>query len=267
MNNLGNKIMKLRKSQALSQEELGEQLNVTRQTVSKWELGETTPEINKLKEMAKIFNVSVDELLEENESINTFNDKVEKPQGNTRNTIIIIALAVILVIIVAGLVGSIFIKTTNNKADGFFKTFFNIFEKNNETVSEIQNKALNRLSEIHNNVQDSINNNDAFIDEIKNNVKDAIDNNESFEKSSFNSKYENLYTGLESKFFTETAIKYVISDNLKNERKITVVYNDTVAKESKELTSLISKLNKKEYLISYEYDEDGYINKMIIEDV
>ena len=42
------KLIKLRKEQGLSQEELGEKLNVTRQTVSKWELGETTPEMSKL---------------------------------------------------------------------------------------------------------------------------------------------------------------------------------------------------------------------------
>ena len=41
------KLINLRKQKGLSQEELGYKLNVTRQTVSKWELGETTPEINK----------------------------------------------------------------------------------------------------------------------------------------------------------------------------------------------------------------------------
>ncbi len=41
------KLIKLKKSARLSQEELGNRLDVTRQTVSKWELGETTPEMNK----------------------------------------------------------------------------------------------------------------------------------------------------------------------------------------------------------------------------
>lgn len=40
------KIIELRKKQGLSQEELGYKLNVTRQTVSKWELGQTTPEMD-----------------------------------------------------------------------------------------------------------------------------------------------------------------------------------------------------------------------------
>ena len=63
------KLIKLRKEQGLSQEELGEKLNVTRQTVSKWELGETTPEMSKLLEMANVFGVSVDELTNDTEII------------------------------------------------------------------------------------------------------------------------------------------------------------------------------------------------------
>ena len=40
---LGKKILELRKKKGLSQEELGEKINVTRQTISNWELGETSP--------------------------------------------------------------------------------------------------------------------------------------------------------------------------------------------------------------------------------
>ena len=59
---LGNKISDLRKKENLSQEKLAEKLGVTRQTISKWELGETAPDILQAKELAKIFNVSLDEL-------------------------------------------------------------------------------------------------------------------------------------------------------------------------------------------------------------
>ena len=59
------KLIELRKKEALSQEELGYKLNVTRQTVSKWELGQTTPEMSKLTQIANLFKVSVDELVNE----------------------------------------------------------------------------------------------------------------------------------------------------------------------------------------------------------
>ena len=55
---LGNKIADLRKKENLSQEKLAERLGVTRQTVSKWELGETAPDILQAKELSKIYNVN-----------------------------------------------------------------------------------------------------------------------------------------------------------------------------------------------------------------
>lgn len=57
------KLTNLRKSRGWSQEELGERLGVTRQTVSKWELGATTPEMEKLAAMSELFGISVDELV------------------------------------------------------------------------------------------------------------------------------------------------------------------------------------------------------------
>lgn len=59
------KLIKLRKAVGLSQEELGNKLNVARQTVSKWELGETTPEMDKLEELSNLFEVSIDELVKD----------------------------------------------------------------------------------------------------------------------------------------------------------------------------------------------------------
>ena len=53
--NLGNKIVSLRKKNNLSQEELAEKVGVARQTISKWEIGDTTPDINQVKIISKIF--------------------------------------------------------------------------------------------------------------------------------------------------------------------------------------------------------------------
>ena len=59
---IGNKIMELRKKKGLSQEDLAEKVGVARQTISKWELGETSPDLKQAREISKIFNVSLDEL-------------------------------------------------------------------------------------------------------------------------------------------------------------------------------------------------------------
>ena len=57
------KLMELRKKAGMSQEQLGNRINVSRQTVSKWELGDTTPELSKLIELSGVFGVSIDELV------------------------------------------------------------------------------------------------------------------------------------------------------------------------------------------------------------
>ena len=59
---IGKRIMDLRKKNGLSQEELAECVGVARQTISKWELGETSPDLKQAKELSNIFNVSLDEL-------------------------------------------------------------------------------------------------------------------------------------------------------------------------------------------------------------
>jgi len=61
------KLLNLRKEKGLSQEKLAKRLNVTRQTISKWELNQTVPDMNKLVKIAKLFKISLDELTRGNE--------------------------------------------------------------------------------------------------------------------------------------------------------------------------------------------------------
>ncbi len=78
------KLIELRKKSGLSQEELGYKLNVSRQTVSKWELGQTTPELEKIIQLSKIFNVSTDELINDTPS-NSYTDSAQN-NGNQSST-------------------------------------------------------------------------------------------------------------------------------------------------------------------------------------
>ena len=61
----GEKLIKLRKQKGMSQEQLGMQLGITRQSVSKWESGSTLPELSKLIAISEIFGVSVDYLVKD----------------------------------------------------------------------------------------------------------------------------------------------------------------------------------------------------------
>lgn len=70
------RLIKLRKEKGMSQEDLAEKINVSRQTVSKWELGTTTPEMEKLVQLARLFEISVDALIsEEKDNIESASSK------------------------------------------------------------------------------------------------------------------------------------------------------------------------------------------------
>ena len=65
--NFANNLQKLRKLSSMSQEALAEKLDVTRQSVSKWESGKGYPSIDSLKYMSKLFSISIDNLLSSEE--------------------------------------------------------------------------------------------------------------------------------------------------------------------------------------------------------
>ena len=133
------KLIKLRKAAGLSQEELGNKLNVARQTVSKWELGETTPEMDKLVKMSEIFNISLDELVK---------DENREPQINNTNTqklagmmikilkgIGILLIIILIFYIIFAIIGLISFNTIDENSDS------------NTTVVEIQEETDNQYEE------------------------------------------------------------------------------------------------------------------------
>lgn len=76
---LGQKIKKLRIGKDLTQKELADQVHVTFQTVSKWEKDENEPDVSTLRELARLFDCSLDYLLSEDEKEQTKEELVETP--------------------------------------------------------------------------------------------------------------------------------------------------------------------------------------------
>jgi transcriptional regulator with XRE-family HTH domain len=64
---LNEKLVRLRKSRALSQEDLAERIGVSRQAVAKWESGESLPELDKIVQIGKLFVVTIDSLVKDDE--------------------------------------------------------------------------------------------------------------------------------------------------------------------------------------------------------
>ena len=100
---VGQRIQELRKNKYLSQEEMAEQLEVSKQSISKWELGYTCPSIDILMDFASYFGVSVDYLTQEHEPESA--EKVihadEKKDPQAINKALIIAMTAMFVVLVA----------------------------------------------------------------------------------------------------------------------------------------------------------------------
>lgn len=75
---LADKIIQLRKKNGWSQEELAEKLNVSRQSVSKWESAGSIPDISKILEMSRIFEVSTDYLLKDDSREEIYEESYEE---------------------------------------------------------------------------------------------------------------------------------------------------------------------------------------------
>ncbi len=74
---LGSNLAKARKKAGMSQEEVAEKLGVSRQTISKWELDETIPDIYQSKKMAKWYHLSLDELIEFDMDVKEIQEVIE----------------------------------------------------------------------------------------------------------------------------------------------------------------------------------------------
>lgn len=62
---LGEKLAVLRKKQGISQDQLAEEMGVSRQAVSRWEVGAVTPSMEKLRRLGEFYNISMDLLLDD----------------------------------------------------------------------------------------------------------------------------------------------------------------------------------------------------------
>lgn len=90
--NIGEKIIELRKKENLTQEELAEKIGVVRQTISKWELNETAPDLAQAKKLAEVFKVSLDEIVGSGKN-------TTKKKNNYLKYIIIFGIFIVLLLV------------------------------------------------------------------------------------------------------------------------------------------------------------------------
>ena len=85
---IANRLQKLRKENGYSQEELADKLGISRQAVSKWERAESSPDTDNLIILARLYNVSLDELLSDTETSEEIKERIkDKDNSNNSDTI------------------------------------------------------------------------------------------------------------------------------------------------------------------------------------
>ena len=101
--NLQSKIIKLRKQSGLSQEDIAEKINVSRQTISRWEVGSAQPDAENLRQLSRLFGVTADYLLnDEYESdgdiprVKSAEESLVKTEKNRQELFLIAAVAFVV---------------------------------------------------------------------------------------------------------------------------------------------------------------------------
>ena len=105
--NLGERILSFRKSKGYSQEDIANKLNVSRQTVSKWETDQSTPDFDKIVPLCELFEIGVDELLtgkkpveeKKQENVLTKQEVKEKSAKVVSSSVFLYFLAIIVLIV------------------------------------------------------------------------------------------------------------------------------------------------------------------------
>ena len=82
---LGNNLFNARKKSGLSQEEVAEKLGVSRQTISKWEMGETLPDIRQSKKLSLLYHLSLDELIDFDLDVQEIQEVIDKTSEEVQN--------------------------------------------------------------------------------------------------------------------------------------------------------------------------------------
>lgn len=247
------KLIILRKKALLSQEELAEKLDVTRQTISKWELGQSKPDIDKLQMMSKLFEVDVNTLTNEDISLEdkaeTKEDKNNKKEDGDRKFI----LYILIIIFIASLSLLAYRIGTDIKAKK--DEIKEELRKEKEKAEKKQEEEEKKQQEL----EDKIN-------------KEQEEYHKNFSKDSFNSTFE-MNQGTKSGMFAKSQVDNVVKNNKKDkEHLIEVIFDGTsYGTDPSNISNVKNKLQEfngykfQEYEISLDYDDNGYVNKVTIE--
>lgn len=248
------KLIILRKKAFLSQEGLAEKLDVTRQTISKWELGQSKPDMDKLQMMSKLFQVDINTLTNDDVSLeDSVNIKKEDSPKKNKSGDRKFILYILIIIFIASLSLLAYRIGTDIKAKK---------DEIKEELRKEKEKAEKKQEEEEKKQQE-------LEDKIK---KEQEEYHENFSKDSFNSTFE-INQGTKSGLFAKSQVDNIIKNNNKEkEHLIEVVFDGTsYGTDPSNISNVKNNLREfngykfQEYEISLDYDDNGYVNKVTIE--
>lgn len=241
------KLIILRKKALLSQEGLAEKLDVTRQTISKWELGQSKPDMDKLQMMSKLFQVDINTLTNDDvsleDSANTKKeDSPKKKKSGDRKFI----LYILIIIFIASLSLLAYRIGTDIKA------------KKDEIKEELR-KEKEKAEKEEKEFKDKIN-------------KDMEESDLKFDKNSFNSNYT-FYSGTQPGQSVSMLIDNIINKNkTEKDHLVELIFDNTSygtdsdnIKKTKNMIQTFKGYDIQYYEVSMDYDDNGYVNKVTIE--
>ena len=255
------KLILLRKKTMLSQEQLAERLNVTRQTISKWELGQSKPDVDKLKEISKLFEVDLETLtndeisLDNEKKMNDIRKETKNDSGNRK-----IILYIVIVIFIVSLV------TLTYRVGSTIKTKIDENkEEDNKTKEEIKRKQ-EKVEKRQKGIEEKIK------EEQERQEQEQKEREQEISKNSFNSTFE-FYQGTKGGTATGMAIDKIVENNKKNTTQLIEVIFDNItygtdAENIRKIKNNLKDFNGyklQQYEISLDYDSNGYVNKVTIE--
>lgn len=164
---LNKKIYEYRKLNRWSQEDLADKLNVSRQTISKWEVGKNVPELDKLLKLSEIFNISVDELVKEeidivskkesaeilketivNYSEEKLNENIEEKRKikntNKKGEKILKLIIVFLIILILIVLGMVCLQKRKLQIREIAKVYREEFRDDNDNITYIATEHVSR---------------------------------------------------------------------------------------------------------------------------
>lgn len=225
--NFGDKLSQLRRKAGLSQEELGNQLNVTRQTISKWELGQSKPDTDKLIEISKLLNVDFNQLIDDNMLLddNVTNIDINTDEVRPRKwlLVVLVIIAIGIVIILAN--KFVMDKKANKDDNGIFGIFGDVFDNVGDIEKDFDKKSFNSQYEYRTGTK--------WGSSVASLLDDVITNN---------------------KTNKEHIIKVVFGE-------ITTTDHNEIKNMKRKLDDFT------DYEVSLDYDDKGWANKITIEEI